>query len=371
MPQEEILTTLRYPIIEAELIGEEVIAHRDVFDGLNTRITYSGYEIEKKGSRVNGMLKVYINDTSAMYDQLNYRSNRPKIDFVRDVYKNPRFAEIEPYFSKNDMHADLLQFCDVAYPLSLGIVEIEELAGDPMIEIEEYVKGWVPKGAGVILNAQPGVGKSWTAMAIAASVDAGYSDLFGVNKGKVLYINLERTGKYMVKRLGGINTALGLDYNRKLKFINKKGTALSEIKDAIINIVEKEDIKLIIVDSISRAGLGSLVEDNVAVKLTDLLNNLVKESDRTWLGIAHRAHSNQYVFGSIHFIAAADVVIKVDAARNDKKQLGLKLAVEKSNDMAPPIPRIIGLSFDAMGINGLWNSNKYEFPDLAEEESTK
>ncbi len=145
-----------------------------------------------------------------------------------------------------------------------------------------------------------------------------------------------------------------------------------DIRDSVKKIVEKEDIKLIVVDSISRAGMGSLIEDNVAMRITDLLNNLVEETDRAWLGIAHRGHTNQNVFGSIHFIAAADVVVKLESARNLSKQLGIKLTVEKQNDLPPTMPTLVGLSFDSMGINNVWRPYEYEFPDLIEEEeSTK
>ena len=76
--------------------------------------------------------------------------------------------------------------------------------------------------------------------------------------------------------------------------------------------------------------------------------------------------------GSIHFIAAADVVVKLDSARNLSKQLGIKLTVEKQNDLPPTMPTLVGLSFDSMGINNVWRPYEYEFPDLIEEEeSTK
>jgi len=64
-------------------------------------------------------------------------------------------------------------------------------------------------------------------MAMAVSVDAGCSEIWNVEQANSLYINLERSERSMVKRLGGINTALGLDPARSLPFLNVRGQTLS------------------------------------------------------------------------------------------------------------------------------------------------
>ena len=370
MEPEEFLGTLEYPELQLALnTYGEVEAHRTIFDGLNTKISFIGYDLEQKPTGLHGMIEVYINGAQVAYDNVNYTKSTQRKSVAGDAYSDGDLDVVAKFYPRKHMHKDLAIFASKAYPMYLGKVEVSMVHGDPMLEIKEYIKGLIPKGTGVIVNSRPGMGKSWIVMLIAVTVDSGSTTLWNAERGNVLYINLERSESSMRRRLGGVNTALGLDYNRPLRFLNVRGKSLVDIRDSVKDIVEKEDIKLIIVDSISRAGMGSLIEDNVAMKITDLLNNLVQETDRAWLGIAHRAHANQNVFGSIHFIAAADVVVKLESARNLNKELGIKLTVEKQNDLPPSMPTLIGLSFDTMGINNVWRPFEYEFPDLIEEDA--
>jgi KaiC/GvpD/RAD55 family RecA-like ATPase len=373
MAQEELLGTLEYPELDPVLnTYGEVEAHRTVFDGLNSKISFVGYDLEQKATGLHGIIEVYLDSTQVAWDNINYTKATQRKAVAGDAYSDGDLDFVAKFYPRKHMHKDLAVFAKKAYPIYLGKVEVDMVYGDPMLEIREYIKGLIPMGTGVIVNSRPGMGKSWIVMLIAVTVDSGSTTLWNAEQGNVLYINLERSESSMRRRLGGVNTSLGLDYNRPLRFLNVRGRSLVDIRDSVKKIVEKEDIKLIVVDSISRAGMGSLIEDNVAMRITDLLNNLVEETDRAWLGIAHRGHTNQNVFGSIHFIAAADVVVKLESARNLSKQLGIKLTVEKQNDLPPTMPTLVGLSFDSMGINNVWRPYEYEFPDLIEEdESTK
>ena len=114
--------------------------------------------------------------------------------------------------------------------------------------------------------------------------------------------------------------------------------------------------------------MGSLVDDRPAVRITDALNNLVEESDRSWVGIAHRAWSNEHVFGSVQFLAACDVMVDVEAAHDEQKgELGVKLSVTGQNDLPPSRPHVVALGFDSMGLNSARRATDEEFPDLQDE----
>ena len=175
----------------------------------------------------------------------------------------------------------------------------------------------------------------------------------------------------MYRRLAGVNTALGLDPYRKLRFANVRGRSLLDIMDSLRFVIEKENIELIVVDSISRAGMGSLTEDGPALKITDELNSLVEETDRAWLGIAHRGWSNEHVFGSIHFLSACDVMVDIKSAHNKAtKELGVQLSVSGNNDLPPSDPSIIGLSFDPQGVTQMSKATLDDFPELKDESGT-
>ena len=165
--------------------------------------------------------------------------------------------------------------------------------------------------------------------------------------------------------------ALGLDPYRKVRFANVRGRSLLDIMDSLRFVIEKENIELIVVDSISRAGMGSLTEDGPALKITDELNSLVEETDRAWLGIAHRGWSNEHVFGSIHFLSACDVMVDIKSAHNKAtKELGVQLSVSGNNDLPPSDPSIIGLSFDPQGVTQMSKATLDDFPELKDESGT-
>tara|TARA_R110002012_G_scaffold321373_1_gene548891 strand:- start:1122 stop:1643 length:522 start_codon:yes stop_codon:yes gene_type:complete len=114
--------------------------------------------------------------------------------------------------------------------------------------------------------------------------------------------------------------------------------------------------------------MGSLVDETTAVKLCDALNRLVEETDRSWVGIAHRAWSNEHVFGSVQFLAACDLMVDIEAAHNEEKnELGVKVSVTGQNDLPPSKPSVIALGFDSMGLNSTRRATEEEFPDLQDE----
>ena len=318
---------------------------------------------------IHGEVELHLNKRLLTRDNFNFDKDPQRGHFAGAANKRTIFKNISDYYDREKLEIDLQKFTKEAYEKKvMESVVIELVAGDPFIETVQFVEGLVIKGGGTIFNALPKQAKSFVCMIIAVSVDAGVSQIWKVEQGNVLYINLERSASSMVKRLAGINTALGLDPMRSLRFMNVRGTPLIDIMDSIKYQIEKEDIKLIIVDSISRAGMGSLVDDRPAVKITDALNNLVEESDRSWVGVAHRAWSNEHVFGSVQFLAACDVMVDVEAAHNQQKnELGVKLSVTGQNDLPPSKPSVIALGFDSMGLNSARRATEEEFPELQDE----
>ena len=363
--------TMRLKTISSE--GKKYIVSRRYILGDN-RDYYLDFiapfdNLRSERTGIHGEVEVHLNKRLLTRDNFNFDKDVQRGHLAGAANKRTIFKNISDYYDREKLTVDLQEFTKEAYEKKVReSVVIELVAGDPFLETNQLVEGLVIKGGGTIFNALPKQAKSFVCMIIAVSVDAGVSQIWQVEQGNVLYINLERSASSMIKRLAGVNTALGLDPMRPLRFMNVRGTPLIDIMDSIKYQIEKEDIQLIIVDSISRAGMGSLVDDRPAVKITDALNNLVEESDRSWVGIAHRAWSNEHVFGSVQFLAACDLMIDIEASHNEEKnELGVKVSVTGQNDLPPSKPSFIALGFDSMGLNSARRATEEEFPDLMDE----
>lgn len=351
--------------------GTGVVASRRLVNPERDVIKFYGQDLRpSRGSTgVHGKLELFVNDELVVFDNFNFEKLAQRKSFAGEAFKDGRLRALSEYYNREDLNTDLTSFTYDAWPIWVeGKVEIKRIEGNPWLEVGQYVRNYVVKGGGTIMNAQPKQGKSFIAMAMAVSVDAGINELWEVEKAKTLYINLERSEASITKRLGGINTALGLNPSRALDFMNIRGSSLSDSMDTLRKKIKDEDIRFIVVDSISRAGMGSLTEDGPALKITDELNSLVEETDRAWLGIAHRGWSNEHVFGSIHFLSACDVMVDIKSAHNKAtKELGVQLSVSGNNDLPPSDPSIIGLSFDPQGIRAMSKATLDDFPELKEE----
>ena len=351
--------------------GTGVVASRRLVNPERDVIKFYGQDLRpSRGSTgVHGKLELFVNDELVVFDNFNFEKLAQRKSFAGEAFKDGRLRALSEYYNREDLNTDLTSFTYDAWPIWVeGKVEIKRIEGNPWLEVGQYVRNYVVKGGGTIMNAQPKQGKSFIAMAMAVSVDAGINELWEVEKAKTLYINLERSEASITKRLGGINTALGLNPSRALDFMNIRGSSLSDSIDTLRKKIKDEDIRFIVVDSISRAGMGSLTEDGPALKITDELNSLVEETDRAWLGIAHRGWSNEHVFGSIHFLSACDVMVDIKSAHNKAtKELGVQLSVSGNNDLPPSDPSIIGMSFDPQGIRAMSKATLDDFPELKEE----
>jgi len=360
-----------YNTLETSMNGTGVVASRRLVNPERDVIKFYGQDLRpSRGSTgVHGKLELFVNDELVVFDNFNFEKLAQRKSFAGEAFKDGRLRALSEYYNREDLNTDLTSFTYDAWPIWVeGKVEIKRIEGNPWLEVGQYVRNYVVKGGGTIMNAQPKQGKSFIAMAMAVSVDAGVNELWEVEKAKTLYINLERSEASITKRLGGINTALGLNPSRALDFMNIRGSSLSDSMDTLRKKIKDEDIRFIVVDSISRAGMGSLTEDGPALKITDELNSLVEETDRAWLGIAHRGWSNEHVFGSIHFLSACDVMVDIKSAHNKAtKELGVQLSVSGNNDLPPSDPSIIGLSFDPQGVTQMSKATLDDFPELKEE----
>ncbi len=106
---------------------------------------------------------------------------------------------------------------------------------------------------------------------------------------------------------------------------------------------------VVILDSISRAGVGDLNENQPVNRAIDMLNRLAP----TWLAIAHTPRADEtHVYGSVHFEAGEDLGVGLIAQTSmDGLLTGVGLRVDKANDLPKNIPLgIHAMEWDERGV---------------------
>ena len=253
------------------------------------------------------------------------------------------------------------------FDATLGDVSGELLHGDEAANPPTAIigdPGFVVDHGSTLISAPPGSAKSFTGLIIAISLDVGLDYLWPVQQRKTGYVNLERSAASMRYRVTSVNRALDLDPTRPLPFINARGRRLADIQDGMRRFVEKYDLEVLILDSVSRSGFGKLNEDVTANSIMDTMN----AQGTTWVGLAHspRADSS-HIFGSVMFEAAQDVGVKLmPQLANEGMTLGVGLTVTQANDLPTGGLSIFALDFDReRGLTGIRRSKASEFPEIA------
>jgi len=209
--------------------------------------------------------------------------------------------------------------------------------------------------------APPGYGKSYVLWTFAVCIDAGCQVLWPVRQARVLVVNLERSARSVELRLGNINEALGFERQRPLQVINARGKTLSEVAPAIQRHVDRHAPGCILVDSLSRAGSGSLKEDDVVNGYCNILNSF----GPAWCALAHSPRGDEsHVFGSQMFDAAADLMVRLVSEEKLAGPMGVALDVVKKNDVGKKPMWVGAFEFDAAGLVSIRRARVGEFVQL-------
>ena len=127
-----------------------------------------------------------------------------------------------------------------------------------------------------------------------------------------------------------------------------------------IDSILASDRTFVVIDSISRAVSGSLVEDKTAIDIINRLNSL----GISWLGLAHTPRNDDsHVYGSIHFEAGADLVVKLNSQKKENL-LGVTFETVKENDIGKNTIQLIACEFEEEGLYGIGHAKNGELPGI-------
>jgi len=339
----------------------EIITYTEQLND-DIELTLKATNIRKEKTGIHARIEIIFNGLILAWTNFNIERDSERVTLNNSAYsKLP--DNWEKQIDKRVMKQWLDEFTAVLWDLYLGQLE----AMDHVItEIKEQVfliKPYVMPEAGTIIFAPPGQGKSWTGIAMAICLDSGNNTIWNIPRAeKVLFLNLERSGYSVGRRIAQVNQALGLPVDRPLLTINGRGRTLEDVHEAILKAIETYGVKLVLVDSISRAGAsGSLTENTFANRIMDLLNGL----EIAWLGLAHSPRADaSHIYGSQMFDAAADVIIQLTSDDNIPNHLGIGLTVTKANDIAKPKQMKVDIGFDETGLIDINTTNINMFIEL-------
>lgn len=344
----------------------DLIVHRYELATGNT-IRMAARDVRRERTGVHANLSISMNWVSLAWSNFNIERDEDRVRLANSAYQHldaKANALDAAEFPKNILKHALDLFCIGLWDHVVSTIEGGLMEGDPDTPPASRLLGdYILKDAGTILFAPPGAGKSYTAMAMAVSLAWGIDSIWKLHDSwNPLYVNVERSAMSMAGRLARVNVALGMEARTALPFLNARGKSLSDIYEAAQRTVKKEGCKAVFYDSISRAGFGSMVQDDVANKTMDMLNAL----SPTWIALAHSPRQDEsHAFGSQMFDAAADLTVQLRSQTSrDGQSTGVGLEVPKANDIAKPPLSIHVLEWGADGLTNIRRGKSGEFAEL-------
>lgn len=314
------------------------------------------------------MVAVFLNNALLESDTFNIRRREDRIRLGKQSHSN--MGELAGI----SYPMDVLQ-----YDLQVACLRTPELWEEQSVSVETFLetdiavpvsfvlKPFVIQGGGTIMFAPPGAGKSYLLQAWAVCMSRGIGTLWGCDGERdVLYINLERSNSLMRNREAALRIALGWTGPTRVKYLDGRGLSLRAVERKAKAVLKAAVNPVVCLDSISRAGAGSLNDDEAANNVVNMLNSI----SPTWAAIGHttKAEGNkaEHTFGSIHFVAGCDVEVKV-VSEKIVGGLGVGLSITKANDIGHFPAQYLALKFDGpdMPIRDIRDANEAEKVTIA------
>ncbi len=329
-------------------------------------LSFKAEKISEERTGIHARITLVMGIQNLGWSYFNIERSEDRTRMANAAAKN---ITSETYKDK-DLRRDLDAFCAGLWEYLLTTVQPEDTEGDAVVKpIVFYLTPYIMKGGGTILFAPPGRGKSYATLLWAVSVDAGITKFWPVIQSKILFINLERSKESVARRLAMVNLVLGLPPNRKLLMLHARGRSLHDVIPACRKAIRDKDVKIVFLDSISRAGYGDLNDNRPVNAIMDALSGLCD----TWIAIAHTPRADEsHIFGGVHFEAAADLVVQLSAEAKDSRTLGIGFQITKRNDLPAGLgDNSYALQFGEHGLCGFRTAESGEFPELENKAQVK
>ena len=334
------------------------------------KLIFLATECRRERTGYHARIAILKNDKPLAYDTFNTARREERTRLAKQAF-NSLTSTNQAEYKLINLNADLDMFC-LQLPTFLEeqqfTVDLFNVDGR-IDDLNFILTPYILEGAGTILFSPPGSGKTYCGMTMAVSIGAGLQDFWQIQKHPILYINLERSRDSMKRRLQMICNALNVKgHNHNVYMLNARGKSVSTIHKFTKKFIDGHPEAIGFLDSISRSGYGSMIDDDVANKIIDVLNELFK----TWFAIGHtnRAKGSDHVFGSQMFDAGEDIGILLSSEHRNNT-LGISLDVKKSNDTNFPPMQFLAYEFSDPDDDGnsvlldIRKAREFEFPELS------
>ena len=331
-------------------------------------VAITARDVRREHTGLHAKIGLGFDGNILAHDTFNIGRNEDRGRLVKSAFSRlKRLGKLAVItYDETDFKADLDIFC-----LTLEDEFDNRYAGDMLLPERNTgnhyaLKPWLVDGGGTIAFGPPKAGKSYLSLVICQCIMYGISKFWPVQQQVVCYVNLERSERSMKHRLALVNEVLGLGYDKGIPMVNARGQSLDRVMQSVRTTVTRHKATIIAIDSISRAGVGSLVKDDTANRLIDMASSL----SQTWWAIGHTPRDNgTHVFGSTMFEAGYDVGVAVMSERRGNT-IGLMLQMTGANDIPMAKPAYYALEFteapdgEDSWLSGFRGSREGEFPQL-------
>lgn len=365
-------------MVNATQIGQPLQLHREgkaVYASVKLQtgdfIRFRVWNLEQERTGVHGKLELFMNTSLLDYSGgVNIERAEERTRLCNSAYKQLT-ETMQGFYSLEQMKRDLAIFTSNAWEVWLENESPLQVVGSLTREpIRFWLEPFITHGGGTILFGPPGRGKSYIALLMAVCIQNGLQTLWNTEQAPVLFVNLERDDQSVAHRIGAVNNALSQleepdsefdPVDSALWVLSGKGKRLYDVSKNIEKHVREHGTQVVVLDSLSRAGMGDMNENLAVNRAMDAMNGLAP----SWIGLGHTPrHDESHVYGGIHYDAAADIMVQQMAEQQETK-LGVVLKITKANDIGKQQVNRIGLEFDNAGLVRLWTPDATEFPQLA------
>lgn len=324
-------------------------------------------QIRRERTGIHALLAILFGEVILTYDNLNIERREERQRLGNAAHKR----------LPGDVTKDALSQDQLNHYLDIAVLQTPRIWEQDRLQIVQYqdidqpppvvfaVKPYIIHGGGTVFFGPPGAGKTYIMQSMALAISAGQVGVWNVQQQcPVLYVNLERDGNSLWRRELALRQAMGIK-RPDVSYLHARGMPLQTIYQKVKGwLMDKpENGAAVMLDSISRAGQGSLIEDESANRFVDLMNSLPA---RWWAAIGHTPRGDsEHLFGSIHFDAGMDIGVQVKTEPREN-EVGLALKITKANDIGHFKPQYLALEFGAPDapIRGIRTAAEKEFPDL-------